>query len=704
MGGDGKRPRDRAPATGPLASPPRDWPDHLQVLRRHGIISLVAAATFASFYAFRALSREPLYKSVAIVIHDTAPNAPQELAGLSPSRRLGTDTFLLRNYLTELRSNSFRQRVVDGLSAMEKRQILGSDGIPEATEGATLHGAIARANHINLAAGNIFQFEFHHPNPDAAALLANRYCDTFQAYLLERSRLGNAAALRFLKGQSEDLKLRLERSELEIQRYRQERHLVSLEESQNLIVDRMKDLSKALHSARMEALNGEARVARVREALDEGTPLSTLPAVATATPLRTLMATRENLLADRSVMRTRYGPNHPKMTENLSRLDALDTEISATASRIATELLAEQETRLERVSRLEEELATAEQEALDLDVVAIEYNVLRRKLETDKRLFTQVHQQLNEALMAGQLSQSDIKVVDRAWAASEPFSPDRQRIYALGGALFLLTLGGLPYLIEFFDLRLKGVQEIETRLRLPFLGEIRRIPASLKASYRLVLDGGHDPTRESFRQIQSHILVSLPDLKQGQTFVITSALPGEGKSFFAANLAASFAHHHYKTLLIDGDFRKPSMLRQLGLAQPVSPQEPSDILQINPYLDLLAPPRPIPHATEHIESAGFRRILESVRRRYGVVIIDTPPAGLFPDAALIGRHTDFFIFLTELGRHRRSHLKGILDRLQGGRATILGIVANKAPASSTRAVNGLQYGNYTDYKQYELKA
>lgn len=694
--------QDRTSGRAPEGSTHKDWPEHLNILRRHGLMAFAAATTFAGFYAFKALNTQPLYKSVAIVIHDTASATRQDLTGLASSHRTGAEPFLLRNYLTELRSNSFRQRVVESLSEAEKLQILGQETDPEATDERSLHAVMANANHINLAAGNIFQFEFHHPNPDAAALLANRYCDVFQSYLLERARLGNAAALRFLKGQSEDLKLRLERSELEIQRYRQERHLVSLEESQNLIVDRMKDLSKALHGARMEALNGEARVAQIREAIGHSDRLMDIPAVAVATPMPQLRLSRDTLLGDRSVLGKRYGPNHPKMIENLSRLESLDREMQATAEKIATGLLAEQETRLDRVARLEEALAAAEEEALDLDVVAIEYNVLRRKLETDKRLFTQVHQQLNEALMAGQLSQSEIKVVDRAWAASEPFTPDRKRIYALGSALFLLTLGGLPYLIEFFDLRLKGVQEIESRLRLPFLGEIRRLPARIPASHRIVLDGGHNPTRESFRQIQSHILLALPNLKKGQVFVITSALPGEGKSFFAANIAASFAHHHYKTLLMDCDFRKPSILRQLGLTGPE--QENRGIRPVNDYLDVLAPPRAIPHATEHIESAAFRDELERVRKCYAVLIIDTPPAGLFPDAALIGRHADSFIFLTELGRHRLSLLKGILHRLQGKRAAILGVVANKSPQASARTINGLQYANYTQYKQYQSNA
>jgi succinoglycan biosynthesis transport protein ExoP len=682
-----------------LQSSSGDWTSHLHLLKRHALISLCAGAVFAGFYIMRALDTEPLYKSVAIVLHDTGPSQGQDLATLGSGRRLGADSFLLRNYLTELRSNSFRQRVVESLSPEEKNGLLPPSENPDREDSPSLHGIIAAANHINLAAGNIFQFEFHHPDPEAAALLANRYCDEFQAFLLERARLGNAAALRFLKSQSEELKLRLERSELEIQHYRQERHLVSLEESQNLIVDRMKDLSKALHHARMEALNGETRVAPVREAIGSADKLERIPAVANETALRVLLQRRDSLLSDRAVLGNRYGPRHPSMIDNQSRLEAVRDEIQMTIEKIAGDLLAEQKTRMDRVARLEEELATAEEEALNLDVVAIEYNVLRRKLETDKRLFTEVHQRLNEALMAGQLSQSDMKIVDRAWAATEPFSPDRNRIYAIGSAIFLLTIGGLPYLIEFFDLRLKTVQEIETRLRLPFLGEIRRF-RDQRHAYRLILDGADPSTRESFRQIQSHILLALPELNPGFTFVVTSALPAEGKSFFAANMAASFAQHHYKTLLLDCDYRKPSILRKLDLDKEACPGT-DGIRSVTPYLDVMAPAKAIPNATEHIESGAFRDRLKQARRDYAVIIVDTPPAGLFPDAALIGRNGDGFIFIAELGRHRLSHLRGIITRLQGKRNAIVGVVANKSREKSAASVNGYQYGNYTHYRQYQ---
>lgn len=674
--------------------------DYLRALRQHLILSIVAATVSSAYYAVKRSSDTPLYKSVAIVIYDPSKaNSDKATVFAGVGGQLPT-TILLRNYLTELKSNSFRQRIIDTLTDEEITLITLDEDETSGERNDNLHQVIADANQINLAAGNIFQFEFHHPKPQAAAFLANRFSDELQSYLLERSRLGNAATLRFLKSQSEELKLKVERSELEIQRYRQERHLVSLEESQNLIVARMKDLSRDLHAAKMQALAKDADLDCVRTALGNIDELETIPAVSATDPLPQLLKTREDLQAERSILQIRYGKNHPKMIENQSRLDAAHREIETAVSKISSDLIAKQEILHQRVERLQSALREAENEALQLDVLAIEYNVLRRKLETDKRLFSDIHRQLNEAMIQSQISSSDLKMVDRAWAASTPFSPNKKQIFAISGVLFLLTLTTIPYVIERLDTRLKTIDEVESALGVSFLGEINRFPQKTMAANGFSPCEMEASMRESFRQVQSHILMAIPDLRTARIIIVTSAVPGEGKSFFATHLAASFAKHNYKTLLIDCDFRKPSLLASLQHPKSIQSNGLFQGTVLGPNLKILGRDKPSADATELIESPLLQRQLQEARKTHELVILDTPPSGLFPDAALLARFSDYILFINELGHQRISHLNGILARLENSKADLLGLIANKVPPKLSRQPNAYRYANYSKYAQY----
>lgn len=677
--------------------------DYLRAVRRHLILSVIAATVVSTYYFIKRSSDTPLYKSVAIVIYDPSKaNLDKTTVFAGVGGQLPT-TILLRNYLTELKSNSFRQRIIETLTDEEIALIRNNEGDALTERSDNLHQVIADANRINLAAGNIFQFEFHHPKPEAAAFLANRFSDELQSYLLERSRLGNAATLRFLKSQSEELKLKVERSELEIQRYRQERHLVSLEESQNLIVARMKDLSRDLHAAKMLALAKDADLDRVRTALGDTDELEKIPAVSATDPLPQLLKTRDDLQAERSILQIRYGKNHPKMIENQSRLDAAQNEIETAVQKIASDLIARQEILQERVERLQSALREAENEALELDVLAIEYNVLRRKLETDKRLFSEVHRQLNEAMIQSQISSSDLKMVDRAWAASNPFSPNNKQIAAISGILFALTVTTLPYLIERLDTRLKAIDEVESALGVPFLGEIYRFPKKAMTPRGLSPMGMESSMRESFRQVQSHILMAIPDLRSARVIIVTSAVPGEGKSFFATHLAASFAQHNYKTLLIDCDFRKPSLLGAVQSPTTTLPNGLFHAADISQKLKVIGREKPSSDATELIESPLLQYQLQDARKTHEFVIIDTPPSGLFPDAALLARFADYILFINVLGHQRISHLNGILGRLENSKAELLGLIANKVPPKLSKQPNEYRYANYNKYAQYYNK-
>lgn len=693
--------QDRKPKRSLVAD--RNWVDYLWIIKEHWILALIVAVSVSGFFIYRSFQTVPLYKSSAILLFEAQKDQVINIQQVVDNSLERSANFILRNHLTDLRSNSFRGRVVDSLTPEEKELIIKDYREKESDEDPSVHGIIARANQIHLIGGNIFNFEFHHRNPQAAALLANRYSEEFNDFLMERSRKSNEAALRFLRSQSEELKLKVERSELAVQQYRQERNLVSLEESQNLIVDRMKNLSGNLNQARVELIDLSSMLEQIEAAEGDLDRLAELPSINQMGTLPQKFEERNRLLAERSSLSLRYGKRHPRMIKNAAAHETIEAEIRNTLEKNVSDFYQQHKAMEAKVENLQQALAKAEKEALELDQIAIEYNVLRRKLETDKRLFTQVHQRLNEAILASQLSDTNLRVVDRAWPASEPFTPDEGNIYTASTVIFLLVFLGVPFGIHYLNLNLKTATDIEQQLQIDFLGEIRRFPRRLKKLHRLVLDQADPQAAELFRQIHSQILLKTKRLEPGHTFVVTSAVPKEGKSFFAINLAASFSRHHYKTLLIDSDFRRPAIASRMKedldelLRRSDNPNQP---LELTEKFHVLPVVRQTVEATEWIGSREFRESLEELQREYDIIVIDTPPAGLFPDAGLIGNHAHHFLFLTQLNKHRKAALKGILNRLDDSNAEILGMVVNKVSKSKSRNLGVYRYADYSKYKSY----
>lgn len=681
----------------------RTWTDYLWIIREHWILALLVAVVAAGFYTYKQLQAVPLFNSTTILLFEPQRDRVINIQSVVDNSVGRSTEFILRNHLTDLRSNSFRDRVVQSLTP-EERTLITKDYVdPASEEEPNVHAVIAGANKIALIGGNIFKFEFHHRNPQAAALLANRYSEEFIDFILERERRTNDAALRFLRSQSEELKLKVERSELAVQRYRQERNLVSLEESQNLIVERMKNLSRTLNEARVTLLNLSTSLELIEAVGDDFDKLAQLPILNKMGSLPQKLEERIGLLAQRSSLSLRYGSRHPRMIENATQLQTVESEIRNALQKNVSDFRQQHSAAQAQVTSLESSLAQAEKDSLELDQIAIEYNVLRRKLDTDQRLFTQVHQRLNEAILASQLSDTNLRIVDRAWPSSAAFTPDTKKIYSMSVAIFLALFIGVPFAIHYLNLKIKTAADIEEQLKIPFIGEIRKFPRKVKDLHHIVLNQTHEEGVELFRQIHSQILLKTKKLEPGHTFIVTSALPKEGKSFLAINLAASFSRHHYKTLLVDCDFRWPSVgprMREEFIARKdnrIHPGEPfhfTETLHVLPFTDSTM------EATELIESEGFKQAIKRFQASYDVLIIDTPPSALFPDAGLIGNLAHHFIFLTQLNKHRKASLKAILNRLDQSKAEILGVVVNKVSHSTSRNLGAYRYARYGKYKNY----
>ena len=399
-----------------------------------------------------------------------------------------------------------------------------------------------------------------------AALLANAFADEYINYMLDRAGQSNESAIRFLRARVEETGDRVRQGELRLQEYREKLNVVSLEENQNIVVQNLNQLNSALSSARINLLQAETELAEVQGALAAGrTPLE-IPAITRISNAETYEEQIQQLNVEREVLAVRYLDRHPRMIQNEAQIRVQEERLEASVNQALESLKTTRDQAAATVEQLEIRLAEAEQESLNLDRMAVDFNVLQRNIENDRSTFNQLLNRLNETLVSSQLSTTNVRIVDRAGVPWEPFAPDRKKIFLITAVLFVGLFGGLPIGLGLINDKLKSRHEVESYLKQDLIGEIPRISTITRDKIPLiVLEGTEDLEVEYFNILYSQVeLVS--KLPRPKVMLVTSSMPEEGKSFVASNLATAYSVHGFKTVLVDCDFRRPSHHRYHGLA------------------------------------------------------------------------------------------------------------------------------------------
>jgi succinoglycan biosynthesis transport protein ExoP len=414
-----------------------------------------------------------------------------------------------------------------------------------------------------------------------------------------------------------------------------------------------------------------------------------------------------------------YLEKHPKMIENARQVQLVKIELNKEV-KSAIEDLRDKHIQL---SAQEKEFASAmskvQEESRKLSEIEEKLKNLDRQLAVVTKTTDQIHNRLNDVRIEQALPSEQEEPLNKEQFASlpgAPFTPDRNKIQRdgimLGMAIFVLV----PFLLEFIDNRVKSPWDIEVFIGRDLIAGIPKI-SEVEEKQRPLIVGNDldDGLTESFRSMFSRIQMnSLNDYPK--TILVTSAIPSEGKSLISANLAYSCANHGKKTILIDFDLRRPGIHKfcnignENGLLSLIN-SEQSDldglkelalkyVVQIHPNLFVLPSGGRTRAATELLESNGFDRIHKVLRSIADVIIIDSPPLGLFPDSLAMARKVEEVLFVTRYGKVSRKVVKSLLESLDETGAKILGVVLNDLPQKKTP---GYYYSGYYGYGYFRYK-
>lgn len=627
----------------------------------------------------------------------------------------------LNTHMEQIRSNTFSDYVLASFTAKETAAIQAGyvDPLFPDNPPPPLGDIVRPAVTVYARRGTpILGIAVSNRLPESAALIANRYARKYIDYNLDRANSGTNSAIVFLRNQAEDMRTQVEAAETALQSYRAKNNLAAMGETQSVILQRVASLGGALVRAQLDQIDARSLMDKIEEFRVKSRDLLEIPQIVSAGQVSSLNAVRRSLQSQRTLLAQNYLEEHPRLRQNALELSEAVRMLDESVAKAIADLHARHEVATQYVQRLQSELNDTEKQVRELDRIAISYKFLEQDAGAKRATHARILDRLNEATISSQLENANIKIFDPAWVPSAPADTGLAEIAVKAGAAALGCLFLVPLGLGLLDTRIRTPVQIEESLQQPLLGavqHIRKMADSERAQiFRLHKDKSlAEAYLGIFSEIEVRSRVDFPKI-----ILVTSSVPAEGKSQLSSNLAAVFASHRRRTLLIDCDLRRPTLHRYFGLQAPAGwvqwlgtpvadrPAVPTGLCEIGDYLHLLPAGPAGDNPTELLDRLSRRETLQALAKNYDLVLIDTPPAAIFPDALLLARSCHELVYVCRYRTVRLPVVRKVLDRFAGSGISLLGVVLNQLPVGKARTYGYHGYGTQSAdyYKAYAEKS
>jgi succinoglycan biosynthesis transport protein ExoP len=738
-GGPPAEPRSTYEAPAETATPSEPTAqDYLRVLYKHRWVILgVWLTTFVSTGVFTFLAT-PLYEAtVKLLIEAESPKVVtfQDVIQEAQQR---ADYYQTQYDL--LKSRSLARRTLDSLKLWEHPQFAGkARGETQGfSVGRALSGAVsamaglfwssrsgqetpgetaAQARAIDafldylevspVRNSRIVDVKFRSPDPNVAASVANAHARNYIEQSLEYKFLASKEASDWLAERLAEQRKKLEESEAALQRYREVNDAVSLEDRQNIVVQKLADLNAAVTKAKTERLEKEALYNQLRAIQSNREALDTFPAILSNTFIQDLKTQLGQLQREEAQLGEKLGDRHPDMIKLRTAIQTAEAKLQNEIAKVVQSVRNEYQAALAQERSLTEALEAQKREALQLNRKAIDYGVLQRDVESNRQIYESLLQRAKETGVAGELKASNIRVVDPAEVPRVPARPRKGLNLLLGAVVGAMLAVGFAFFLEYLDNRVKTPDEIKAYLGLPFLGMVPKVAAKdLRGETPLLGDGVPAPFAEAFRVVRTNVLFSSAD-SGSKSLIVTSTGPGEGKTLTASNLAVGLAQTGQRVLLIDADLRKPRVHELFGEARDpglsnllVGSAKASEAVRKTAVANLWILPagRVPPNPTELLGSVRFKDFLATLREHFDWVLLDSPPVLVAADATVAAHVTSGVLFVVGAEMPTRHAARSALEQLGAAKARLLGAVLNRVDLEH----NAYYYSHYyrPEYARY----
>jgi len=731
-----------------------------QVIRKRRWTILTTFFVLFTVVLIGTLKQKPVYRAKALLeIEKENPNllTMQELFELMSV----SDTFLETQYKV-LESNSLARRVIEQLQ-LEKleefnppKEWLSSrknKTTPSATQTFAVGDSAAKRDPEAYQAvlkrfqerltiepvkrSRLVAVSFESHDPEMAARVVNSLASSYIEQSLEVRWEATQKASEWLSQQLVGMKAKLEKSEEELQKYARESGLLFLESEkgnpENIVNERLRQLQEELTRAQAARFEKES-LNRLVQAGDYGS----LPGVFENKLMQDLTVRLAELQREHAQLTTTFSADYPKVKQIQSQIDEIEAVLARERERAAQRITNDYVAAERRENLVRQAFEEQQRQANVIAERSVQYNILKREVETNKQLYEGLLQRLKEAGVSAGLKASNIRIVD---AAEPPRKPARPKLFLNLALAVILGLGlgvGGAFLQEYLDNTLKTSEDVERFLGVPALA---LIPSMASLNHRrggvyglydrakLLTTGAetstegqlaapntaagrwyridgeskpHSSLAEAFHSLRTSVLLSRAE-RPPRSLLVTSSQPGEGKTTVSANLAISLAQLEQRVLLVDADLRRPCLHKVFelkenpGLVGYLTGQqewraavEPTQIATLDVIASGPIPPNP----ADLLSSERMRALVREALADYNFVLLDSPPLLNLADSRILATLVEGVVLIVQGGVTPREFVQHAEFHARDVGANIIGAVLNNV---NVRASDYYYYYRYHYY-------
>lgn len=639
---------------------------------------------------------------------------------------LGDDSTKLETETTILQSDTLLLDVAYKLHLDHDPDFMGSIPKTANPDGPKTEERLLAKLHDNIHAVLIPRTEIIQVSCNSkSAILSARVVNTLVAEYIQRlfeSRFSSTQRVaKWLSGQLDDLKQQVETDQEKLIQLQSRLGIVGIDQNHDIVVSELEDLTKSADEARVQRIIAEARFRILSNGdlnLLEGgqdAPGRNVQSSSQMSLLANLRNQKAQTEAKYAGLSAQFGPKYPEVEQASAELTTLNREIQQEQARVLNQA---HETFEAAASDEQKSFATLDdkkKQAFQKQNDMVQYQILLHDYESSRALYEGLLQRLREAGIVAGLESSEVDVVDMARVPGRPSELGRLTTIAIG-FVFGLAMGSIGALLSgYLDQRLVDLSMIESQMGVPLLSITTKAEKADTIDQRSQIYGLLDdvsdiftkrpnsPFVESMWSLRASLLLSTPG-HPPRVIMFTSCNPAEGKSTIACGLACALASRDAKVLLIDGDMRRPSIMRRLGLKNHVglsslltgraTIQEATQRVGSIPNLSVITSGPIPPSAAFILSSENMANVIAQLSQEYDFILIDSPPVLGLVDSSSLAQFTEAIVLVLSYATLNKAQIQRARKVLQRVGRSVTGIALNFADPESL-ADYGYGYGYYT---------
>jgi polysaccharide biosynthesis transport protein len=701
--------------------------DHLMVLRKHQWMILTFLLLVVTIVTIASFKMKPVYVASARVEVDPENDNP-----LPFQENNSYEEYIdLDNYIDTqtkiIQSQTLAMDTIRSVDLPSYPEFGGNpktlvDAGPNQKEPPILADFLSRLTVSRVPESRLIEVEFAAEDAQLAARVVNAHLENYKEHNFKSRYDATMQASSFLSSELEELRIKMEKSDAAEVAYERENQIWMVDANQNTTTQKLQELSNSLTTAQTDLAEKEATYE-----LAHSDTSGSMAAVQGNPEVQDLIKSKAQLDAQYAEMLAQFGPNWPKVQVTKAQADALAAQLKEAKAEAVRQIDNEYHQAEAREALLQRDLDRQELLADNMAQKLVDYNMLKHDAESNKELYDGLLQKLKEAGISAGLRTSNIRVVDPALVPSFPARPQKARNILLALLVGLVGGVGLAFLREYLDNTVKSPDDVQHLSGLPCLAVVPSFAAGnggrpLARISKQVGSGGNGDARvelvslqqpkslvsEAFRALRTSLLLSQAE-HAPQVILVTSALPREGKTTSAANLAITLAQLGDRTMLMDSDLRKPGIRRALnlpnghgrdiGLSSYLAGVAPlQDIVVPHPTVPNLdaIPTGPIPpNPADLLSSHRMAEAVENLRQRYKFVVIDSPPIMAATDAVILSALTDGVVLVVWSNETPKEAFSRTRDLLAAVKGRLLGVVLNAVDSGAPDYYYSYRYYPYS---------